>query len=351
MVHHRNIALAGAFSAVATAASVTPLLAQTILGFTNPAGYSASLSSLPAGSAAISAGGRLAVAKSDFNGHGVVEIYDHAEGPRTLIATLNAPAGAQFQFFGGLKFTDENTVVFGENGLSNTVFSGSVLTGTTTALAPLNSTPFVDDVAVRPADGSVFALAASNPGSGAIFHLSGGAASTLVSGFGVGYLAGIDFAPDGSLLVGDTNDPTFSGNSGLIYKLTNSGSIAQTISLAGGGGSGLADFTVGPDGNLYATTGSTLTEVLLGASSSALNFGTFGGAFPFPTGVFFTGSNFAPNSGGDAALYVNGQFTNVGGLFRITPNAVPEPGVFALLIASGGATGFLRVRRNSRKKA
>ena len=319
--------------------------AQAFSGYTAPTGYTATLTNLPNSGIAISPSGLLAVASSNSAGGATVSIYDHVEGNRTLLKTISAPAGDTFKFFGGLTFADDNTFYFGENGVTNTVYRASLGTAspTVTKLAPNGSVPFVDGLALK--SGSVYALSAANPGLGAVYQVSGGASTVYSANLGVGYLGGIEFAPDGSLVVGDTNDPNFVGNAGELLKIDSAGKVSQTISLANGGGSGLADFTFTSDGDVIASTGKTLTRVNFGATPTVSNFGTFGGSFPFPTGLTFVGSGFAPYSG-TGSLYIGGQYTGVGGVFKITPTAVPEAGSMGVLFASTGSVfGLVALRR------
>lgn len=328
---------------VLTCFALAPAGAQSIPGFTAPAGYIATLTDLPTSGIAISPSGLLAVSNSNSSGGGTLSIYDRVEGTRTLLKTFSAPAGDTFRFFGGLTFADDNTLYFGENGAAKTVFRADLTGGSVTKLAPNGSVPSVAGVAFR--SGSVYALSAGDPGSGAVYQLTGGLASVFASNLGSGYLGGIDFAMDGSLYVGDTNDPDFVGNAGNLLKIGASGTVVQTISLSGGGGSGLYDFAFDSEGDIFASTGKTLTEVHLGATPLVSNFGTFSGSFPFPTSVTFRGGGFSPYSG-TGSLYVGGEFTGVGGVFRIQPTAVPEPSsVFGLAFASGGAFSLLRLRR------
>ncbi len=319
--------------------------AQTVPGYTPPPGYTATLTNLPTSGFAISPGGRLAVSNSNAGGGGTISVYDRVEGNRTLLQTFSAPAGDTFQFFGGLTFADDSTLYFGENGASNTVFRASLNGGSVTKLAANGSVPHTAGVALQ--TGSVYALSAGNPGTGAVYRLLGGQASLFASHLGTGYLGGIGFSGDGSLLVGDTNDPNFVGNSGELLKINGAGEVAQTILLTNGGGSGLYDFDFTDNGDVIASTGKTLTRIHLGAVPVVSNFGTFSGAFPFPTGINFVGSGFNPFSG-TGTLYVGGEFTGVGGVFRIQPTAVPEASSSLTLIFTMGGSLVLSLRCRSR---
>src|SRR5204863_9350980 len=116
-----------------------------------------------------SPGGRAAAAHDASDGTATISVYDRVEpADRKLLQIIKAPAGAQFKFFGGLAFQDDDTLFFSENGVTNTLYRASVGTGEVQALLPNGSLPGAADVAVRRSDGRLFALTTPGPGQGAV---------------------------------------------------------------------------------------------------------------------------------------------------------------------------------------
>src|SRR5207244_3481730 len=173
------------------------------------------------------------------------------------------------------------------------------------------------DLAGRRSDVLLFALTTPGPGQGAGSTISGGQATLFAKWLGIGYVTGLAFSPTGRLFVGDTADPTFAGKPGQLLELGANGQVVQTIPLTAGGGSGLSGLAVDAEGDLFASTGATITEVRLNRGTRVREFGRFSGTGPFPGGLQFRGSRFEPGSG-DGALLVNGAFTGVHGLFEVT---------------------------------
>jgi hypothetical protein len=298
-----------------------------VSGYTPPAGYEAESLNLSGDTFAVAPDGRFAVA----NG-GTITVYNQADP--TGRSAIGGVTDARIGYIGALAFAG-NDLLISESGAQDTVFQASLAAGTLTALAPAGSIANVANVGIRPTDGAMFALASNNPGTGAVYQLSGGQATLVASGLGTGYLGGMAFDIAGNLHIGDTNDPTFSGQAGRVLTLNPAGAVIGVDSLAGGGGNGAFDITFDNNGDLFATTGGTLTRLSNGVATP---FGAFGGAFPFPTDIA------ADPSGG---LLVNGAFTGVGGIFRVRPTAaaIPEPASVALL--GFGALPLLRRRRRS----
>lgn len=309
-------------------------------GFQPPTGYRAFSLNLPGGTVAISPSGQMAIARGQFGGGATITVYDRVKRQgRQITATFQQP---EWQFFGGLQWKDEHTLVFGENGDLDTIFQLNIQNGVASPLAPVGSLPDVADVLILGSE--TLALTASGANANRLYRLNSGTAELLINGYGTGYAAGLGFA-NGTLYLGDTNDPNFLGNPGQIWRyepLFQNGTLTgvqfvDTLSLAGGNGAGLVSFAIDSEGDLIGSTQTTLTHL---HGTDASPFGSFSGSFPFPTSVTYTGFRFEPFDG-DGLLIVDGDFTGVGGLFALTP--VPEPGT--LLILSAGLLGLRRRRR------
>ncbi len=293
-----------------------------VAGYTPPTGYRAFSLELSGGAVAVSPSGRLAVARGRFGGGAEITIYDRIRPDgRQVVATLS---DSRWQFFGGLAWRDENTLLFTENGDLDTLLEWRIGVGVA-SLAPEGGIPNAADVYVL--GNQALVLGADGPNTNKLYRVANGTATIIVSGYGNGYAGGLALR-DGWLYLGDTNDPLFAGNPGQVLRYAPQfdangyligASFVESLSLAGGGGSGLATFTFDSEGDLLASTGRTLTQL---RGSTATPFGTFSGAFPFPASLAYFGTRFEPFSG-DGLLIVDGSYTEVGGLFAITP--VPEP--------------------------
>lgn len=337
----RTYTLTGLWSLCALLMAPSVAVAQ-VAGYTPPTGYRTFSLNLAGGTVAISPTGKLAVATGRFGGGATITVYDRiVPQDRQVIATISS---SQWQFFGGLAWRDDDTLLFSENGDLDTVLEWSLNTNTVTPLAPQGSLPNVADIAI--VGSQVLALGADGPNQNRLYAITNGSVSLLVNGYGTGYAGGLGFRDD-LLYAGDTNDPNFVGNPGQIFRYQPvydangqivGANFVDSLSLASGGGSGIVSFVFDSEGDLIATTQRTLTQLRNGV---AIPFGTFSGNFPFPTSIAYFGTRFEPFSG-NGILVVNGSFTEVGGLFAITP--VPEPSSFFLL--SVGLAGLaLRKRR------
>lgn len=306
------------------------------------AGYRMQVTDLKGGALALSPSGRLAVATGNAEGGATIAVYSGLDPVgRTLLQTLRAPDGDTFRFFGGLVFRDDDALLFTENGGMDTIYEGLVSTGAVRALAPKGSLPNAADLALRPTDGLLFVATAGGPGKNAVYTVTDGAVLPFARGLGVGFLGGLAFDPAGRLFVGDTADPEFAGRPGQILELGPDGAPRRTISLAGGGGHGLAGLVADSEGDLLAATGATLTHVRLHGTPRVTPFGRFAGESPFPTGLVYRGTRFEPGSG-DGLLLVNGAFTGVGAVFAVTTtNELPYlPTDFAArVVAFNGVNG------------
>mgnify|MGYP000283043335 CR=1 FL=1 len=314
-----------------------------VAGYTPPTGYRTLSLELSGGAVAVSSSGRLAVARSRVGGGAEITVYDRIRpAGRQVLATIS---DSRWQFFGGITWRDENTLVFTENGDLDTVLEWRIGTGVI-PLAPEGSLPNAADV--YGLGNQMLVLTADGPNLNKLYRVAGGTATVVVAGYGNGYAGGLALR-NGWLYLGDTNDPFFAGNSGQVFRyepvfdadgLLVGANLLDTLSLAGGGGSGLATFVFDSEDDLIASTGRSLTHL---RGTAATPFGTFSGAFPFPASLAYYGTRFEPFDG-DGMLIVDGSFTEVGGLFAITP--VPEPNALWALV--GGCALLLRRRSGSK---
>jgi hypothetical protein len=300
---------------------------QALDGFTPAPGYTAFDLGLTGSAIAISPDGKLAVGNDSVEGSAWIDIYDGVLAGRSQLGTIWAPEGHTWRYLSDLEWLDADTLLIAENGEMDTAYSANLADGPT-PLAPIGSVPNITGLAVA-FGGGILASASNDPGSGCLYVLAGGSASIFAPDLGAGYLAGLAFR-DELLFVADTNDPDFLGNPGQVLALNADGEVVDVISLAGGGGSGVFDIAFDSEGDLIATTGATLT----GAGQP---FGTFSGGWPFPTYLAYHGSRFEPYDG-DGLLLVNGTFTDVAGIFAVTPVAEPS-------MLLGGFAALLLLRR------
>ncbi|GMV36729.1 MAG: hypothetical protein AMXMBFR61_12370 [Fimbriimonadales bacterium] len=312
----------------AVAITLCAAVAVTANAFTPATGYRTVDLDLFGSAIAVSPSGKLAVGEDAFGGGALIRVFDSVLPGRNLLYTITAPSGHNWQFLSALTWQDDETLIIAENGDMDTAYSA--VGPTVTPLAPIGSIPSIAGLTLG-FGGDLFATAATDPGTGTVYRLHSGTVTAFAGSFGTGYLGGIAFLDD-VLYVADTNDPFFLGNPGQVHRFASDGSYLGAISLADGGGSGVVDILFDTEGDLIATTGSTLTV-------NSVTLGTFSGPWPFPTSLAYTGSGFEPFSG-TGLLLVNGTFTEMGGIFGITP--VPEPGAIALLLP---ALALIRRRR------
>lgn len=303
-----------------------------------PAGYQRTGETFTGDAFAVAPDGKVAIAVANFAGNASIKVYTDAAAAQAATSPIQTFTSAGYKFWGDLTFTDNNTLLFSENGDRDTVYRGVVSSGATTALAPDGSVPAAGGVIqIGP---TVYAVAATNPGTGALYSISGGSALAVLTGIGSGYLGGVAVDGSGNFLLTDSNDPTFSGNTGLLRRYSSSFSPLSSIDLAGGNGSGAYDVVVDDEGDLFVTTGSTLTQIPFGTTTAA-QFGSSFGSFAFITNLDYTGTGFS-SSLGTGELFVNAGFGDDGVILSVTP-AIPEPAALSLVLVA--ATGFLRRRR------
>ncbi|MEA2709802.1 MAG: hypothetical protein QOF78_2403, partial [Phycisphaerales bacterium] len=111
----------------------------------------------------------------------------------------------------------------------------------------------------------------------------------------------------------------------------------------GPGGAGVRgyDLAIDSEGDIFVSTGPTLTHV---SSDYSLieQFGpTFVGGFEFVAGLDFAGAGFEPNAG-TGKLFVNATDAGEGGIFVVVPS-VPEPAMVGMF--SFVAVALIRKRR------
>jgi len=275
---------------------------------------------------AIAPDGKVAIAD---NFSDTVNVYASVAAAQNLAAPIQSFTETGAQFWGDMTFADNDTLLFTENSL-NKVFRGLISSG---AVTTLGSVPHAGGVVEH--DGVVYAVAANNPGQGAVYTVAGGVATPVLQNVGTGYLSGIAFDATGNLLLTDTNDPSFAGAAGKLLRYNTSLGALPAIDLTTGGGSDAYDVVVDPQGDTFVSTNSTITLIPHGSTTAQ----QFGSAFvdssfnsPFISGLEFVGNGFSPSSG-NGQLWVNASFTDDGRIFGITP--LPEPGACALLVLAG----------------
>ena len=295
-----------------------------------PAGYQRVGGTITGQSFAVAPDGKVAVGINKVGTTaGVVNIYADAAAAAAGTSPIRTFTDPSFVSFGDLTFSGSDTILFSEFA-NATVFSGSVSSGgAATALAPANSVQFPQGVAVR--NGTVYATSVVGPGASDIFALSGGAATPVVSNVGVGYIGGLAFDAAGNLLVTDSNDPDFSGDPGRLMRFDSSFAPLAPITLDdGAAGSGVRayDLAIDSEGDIFVSTGPTLTR-LASDFSVIEQFGpTFIGGFEFVAGLDFTGSGFEANAG-SGRLFINATDAGEGGIVVVAP--IPEPAALGLL--------------------
>src|SRR5439155_13698096 len=221
-----------------------------------PAGFVRTPETFTGDAFAVAPDGKVAIGVANFAGGASINVFASAAAAQANSSPVRTFTQPSYKAWGDLTFVDNNTLLFSENADNDTVYSGSVSSGVTSALAPPGSIPNAAGVAVRA--GSVYVVAANAPGSGAVYQVSGNVATAVVSNLGSGYLGGIAFDAAGTALLTDSNDPTFAGNAGKIRRFSNAWSPLPAIDLAGGNGGGAYDVVLDSEGDAFVTTGATL---------------------------------------------------------------------------------------------
>ena len=263
----------------------------------------------------------------------IIRVYANAAAAQANAAPVQTftPAGAQF--YGDLTFADNNTLLMSEDSGINGVLSGSMTDGSVTLLG---NVPAVQCVAVH--NGNVYAVAANGPGANAVYQV--GNNTPILSNIGNGYLGGIAFDSAGRMLLSDSND---SGPAGQIIRYDPTLTTATDIDLSGGNGFGAFDVALDTEGDIFATTGNTITEVPI-ATGIAQQFGSgfsdspvFG--FTFLTGLDFSGTGFTTASD-TGRLWINAVDSEDSAIIGVQ---TPEPSGALLLVIA--ATALLTRRR------
>ncbi len=310
--------------------STLSLPSQSSAGFNAP-GWSINNLGITGAEMAVSQSGLFALAQDSYAGGGTIVIYDKVGSGRTEVARIAAPSGQTFGTFGGLTWADDNTLAFTENSDTNAAWSYSLNTSTLNALTSMNALASPAQIAYA-GNGSYYVVDASAPGAGGVSLVNNGNVTAIATGLGTGYLGGIALDNLGNIFVGDTNDPNFAGNAGNILKLSNTGSLVDTISLLNGEGSGCSSILWLSDGSLLATTGSTVSRY---ANGSVTRWGLFDASYDYGYGL---------TDARDGSILINGTYTSAGSIVQASP--VPEPA--SLVLLAMGMTGLIARKRKSR---
>jgi hypothetical protein len=310
--------------------------------YTPPVGYQRTPHQFGGDSFAIAPNGEVAVGQNNFaNGGATIKVYSNTAAAALGTSPIDTFTDPTFKEFGDLTFADNNTLLFTEDSADNTVYRGTVDTGSFSSLASTGSIPNGQGIAIS--GPTVYVAAANNPGTGTVYTvpLAGGSATASLTNIGTGYIGGIAIDSTGNLWVTDTNDPTFAGNAGKVLRFSSSLSPLSSIDLTGGNGSGAFDIIFDHDGDAFVSTGATLTKIAAGTSDVSQFGSVFGTSFPFVTGLDFFGNGFQPFNG-TGQLFVNAGFADDGAIIGIQ---TPEPSTALLVVLPLSLLLFKRSRK------
>jgi len=325
-------------------------------------GYQVASLNLQADAIAVSPGGRLAVARGDFFANTLtISLYDTWRPGRTLLNSATYTSATSSPFASDLAFLSESSIVLGESGPTDTLHTidFTAATPTFTPVAPANTFPNVQGVALADGGASVLVSGTTATGFGTRgglylrkVPLAGGPVTSIVENTGAGFVGDAALSPAGSPLLIDTGP---ANKSGIVRRYNNAAASPETLAAPLGDGTFKGAYAIAFDNAAVAYVSSDtklarVTGLDGGAAATAAEFGVFTtdpSEFPaFLTSLAFAGGDFRafhPEDTG-ALLFVNGGFTSEDGLYVITP--VPEPAA-AALVCLGGALAALRRRRRS----
>ncbi len=342
---------------------LTALASTASASFIPPAGYEVVNLGIDAPAFGVSSSGRLATVS--YSGTtATINLYDTWKTGRTLIGTAAINAGG-FVAASDITFTSDNSLLIGENGTTGTLykvdFAGNVGTVSKFADHTFNGIQSIavqgNKVLVSGTDNNSFGsgdyylrtldLSSNVVNAGVITNSTISTLASAIQGnIGDGYVGGAAFTAGGNAVLVQNGADFFTGSAYIYSDLNPSSPVVA--SLVGGQASGAYGIAVGANGVAYVTTGAEV-KILTGLDGSPVvdTFGVFSegaGAFPFPTGIAYTGGSFGPgNSYLTGALIVNGGFTSEGGLFAI--QSLPEPTTQAII--GIGAMLLLRRRKTT----
>src|SRR5579862_3098530 len=204
-------------------------------------------------------GTAIVVGQGSFGAGGESLIRRDADGTITTIATgFNSLSSFAQSAHGDVLFVTDNGGNLAGATTGNTVFAiedprtaSAPVTASGREVAPAQSVPFAQGLAIG-ADGEVYVSSAAGGTNGTVLKHR----SILFPPFapfasGFGYTAGLAFAPDGHLFVGDVDATTFVGR---VVELDDTGTPVRTLA---GGLSGAFDQAFTRDGSLLVSGGFT----------------------------------------------------------------------------------------------
>lgn len=325
-------------SSVSVASFSTTALAQ----YEPPTGYQiiplvdSSGQPFSPGGLAVNSTGEMAVTNGD-----TVTLYNTWQNGRSVLASATDSA---WLFDTDPVFLNPTTILFGENGNTDALWSVNFATPTPT-IKPVtsnNSLDFVEGVAILDANHALVS-GQTNGGGGGLYldsvKLSTGGISSVVSNVGATFPGNPGVTSAGNLVLLEDN---FTGTS-IAHVYTSSGAPIDDDNLDNGNGTGASGIAFDSAGNAFITTQTTLTMItgIDGASPIVSEFGTGDNPDSFFTSISYTGGAFNAGEAGDTgALIVNDAGGT--GAFAII---VPEPASIGLL---GFASLLLARRRGAR---